>query len=117
MSFLNCAHFFYGRAQISTRNVVERSYGILKRRFPVLESGMKLRRLDLIQKIVAVCCVLHNLCIDMGTDVDLNLFGEPIAEGIHDQQVVQHPINERRRLVREEIVEIFAQRLHNFNDE
>lgn len=33
----------YNESQIRTRNVVERSYGVLKRRFPVLSLGMRVQ--------------------------------------------------------------------------
>lgn len=53
----------YNESQIRTRNVVERSYGVLKRRFPVLSLGMRLH-METIKNIIVACAVLHNLCID-----------------------------------------------------
>lgn len=46
----------YQKSLLTTRNTVERSYGLLKRRFPILMYGIQ---------------VLHNICIDMG-DVEVN---------------------------------------------
>lgn len=54
----------YNESQIRTRNCVERSYGVLKRRFPILSLGMKNRKLQTVQEIIAACCVLHNIAID-----------------------------------------------------
>lgn len=100
----------FRRAHITTRNVVERSYGLLKRRFPILHSGMQHCRMELIQKIISVCCILHNICIDMGdTDVDDFPIIPEIAGG-EDQPQPQEPAA-RARLVRDEIVQTFAVRL------
>lgn len=54
----------YNRSIISTRDVVERQYGLWKRRFPVLAYGMRLRR-ETCQKVIVACAVLHNMAIDM----------------------------------------------------
>lgn len=66
---LTAAEKEYQKSILTTRNVVERQYGVLKRRFPILVTGMQLYRLSLVQKVITVCCMLHNLCIDFG-DVD-----------------------------------------------
>lgn len=42
--------------------MVERQYGVLKRRFPVLAVGIRLELKNAINVIIA-CCVLHNICI------------------------------------------------------
>lgn len=91
----------------------ERSYGVLKRRFSILHSGMQLRRPHLIQKIVSVCCMLHNLCIEMGADVDLNAFGIPANDNDDDNIAPPHVsrANPQRQSARDEIVPIFAERL------
>lgn len=51
----------YNESLIRTRNCVERSYGVWKRRFPILSVGLRLR-LDTVQSIVVSTAVLHNLC-------------------------------------------------------
>lgn len=69
--FLNiesAAHNLYNESQIRTRNVVERSYGVLKRRFAVLSTGIKMQ-LQATQKIIVACAVLHNIAIDAREDV------------------------------------------------
>lgn len=50
----------YQKAQIKTRNIVERTFGILKRKFPCLAIGMHFR-LNKVQDIIVSCCILHNL--------------------------------------------------------
>lgn len=110
--FLSLHSHFTHRAQIATRNVVERMYGVLKRRFPILHSGMQLRRTHLIQQVISVCCVLHNLCIDMGDTIDLDAFGVlPANEDVEDEAAPPPQLNRQRRLVRDEIVATFAGRI------
>lgn len=53
----------FNESQIRTRNVVERSYGVLKRRFPVLSTGLRIS-LERVEAVIVACAVLHNICID-----------------------------------------------------
>ncbi|XP_049699813.2 putative nuclease HARBI1 [Helicoverpa armigera] len=50
----------YNESQIRTRNVIERCFGVWKRRFPVLSIGLRCR-LPLAQDVIVACAVLHNL--------------------------------------------------------
>lgn len=52
----------YQSAQITARNVVERTFGLLKRRFPCLDIGMHFH-LNKMQDIIVACCILHNIII------------------------------------------------------
>lgn len=52
----------YNESQIRTRNVVERCFGVWKRRFPVLSLGMRLK-VSTEMSVIVACGVLHNLCI------------------------------------------------------
>ena len=51
----------YNESQTRTRNCVERSYGVWKKRFPVLSLGTRLR-FRKVQSIIVACAVLHNKC-------------------------------------------------------
>lgn len=111
----------YQRAILTTRNTIERAFGVLKRRFPILHSGMQLQRLPLIQKIISVCCLLHNVCIDCG-DTNMNDFEVlPIATPERDQPN-DIPNEERRRRpnenaqpkARDVIIGIYERRLAVF---
>ena len=53
----------YNESQIRTRNVVERSYGVWKRRFPILSLGLRLSE-ELSKAVIIAVAVLHNVCID-----------------------------------------------------
>ncbi|CAB3231326.1 unnamed protein product [Arctia plantaginis] len=64
----------YNTAHIKTRNVVERQYGVLKRRFPVLALGLRLKLQNAINVILA-CCILHNICI-------IRQEPEPVNDGV-----------------------------------
>ncbi|XP_055634319.1 putative nuclease HARBI1 [Toxorhynchites rutilus septentrionalis] len=69
--FLRCetaAENLYNESQIRTRNVVERSYGVWKRRFPVLSLGMRVI-ISTVQLIIVACAVLHNIAIDAKEEV------------------------------------------------
>lgn len=66
--FLRCntpEEQLFNESQIRTRNVVERKYGVWKRRFPVLSMGMRVQ-LPLVQDIIVACAILHNIAIDAG---------------------------------------------------
>lgn len=52
----------YNECQIRTRNVVERSYGVWKRRFPVLSLGIRVKLMR-VPTIIVACAVLHNIAI------------------------------------------------------
>lgn len=51
----------YNESLIRTRCCVERSYGVWKRRFPILSLGMRLK-LEKVQCIIVATAVLHNIC-------------------------------------------------------
>lgn len=53
----------YQAGIIRTRNVVERQYGVWKRRFPVLAYGLRLK-MQTIMKIITACAIMHNIAID-----------------------------------------------------
>lgn len=54
----------YNEALIRTRNVVERKYGVWKRRFPILSQGIKVD-VDTAMVIIVATAVLHNMAIEM----------------------------------------------------
>ncbi|XP_067614885.1 putative nuclease HARBI1 [Eurosta solidaginis] len=58
----NRAENLYNESHIRTRNCVERSYGVWKRRFPVLSMGIRMK-VTRVPYIVVGTAVLHNVCI------------------------------------------------------
>lgn len=53
----------YNAAHIRTRNIVERTFGVLKSRFRCLDrtGGALLYSPEKVAKIAIVCCMLHNI--------------------------------------------------------
>lgn len=88
----------YQKAQISSRNVAERTFGLLKRRFPCLAIGMHFE-LRKVQDIIVACCILHNF-IRMETGANAN---DPVREDEIDFQ----------REISEEVFELQQNRPRN----
>ncbi|CAG9109077.1 unnamed protein product [Plutella xylostella] len=61
----------YNRAQIKTRNIVERTFGIWKRRFPCLSRGLG-NKLVTVSNIIVACAVLHNISLQLNDDMSFN---------------------------------------------
>ncbi|XP_018369686.1 PREDICTED: putative nuclease HARBI1, partial [Trachymyrmex cornetzi] len=57
----------YNNAHIRTRNIVERVFGVWKRRFPVLSLGMRLK-IQTVQDIIVATAVLHNIARDQNEE-------------------------------------------------
>lgn len=63
----------YQHAQIHTRNVVERSIGLLKQRFKCLLNGSFFKKPHNFQDVILSCCILHNIIIEADRNaVDFN---------------------------------------------
>lgn len=58
----------YNESQIRTRNPVERSYGVWKRRFPILAVGINVKAAS-VESIVVATAVLHNIACHFGNAV------------------------------------------------
>ncbi|XP_050563583.1 putative nuclease HARBI1 [Spodoptera frugiperda] len=56
------AEKLYNESQIRTRNVVERTFGVWKRRFPCIGSQLRIK-LENVQPIIVSTAILHNICI------------------------------------------------------
>lgn len=62
----------YNYAQIRTRNVVERTFGVWKKIFPCLQLGLK-NKLTTSCNIIVACAVLHNLRITLREEVPIDI--------------------------------------------
>ena len=58
----------FNRALRITRSIIERTFGILKRRFHVLHSEVRLTP-ERVCAITIACCILHNIAVDMNEPV------------------------------------------------
>ncbi|KAJ8914419.1 hypothetical protein NQ315_017513 [Exocentrus adspersus] len=52
---------YINQSHIRTRNIVECYFGVIKRRFPVLAYGCRLK-LETVLVVIVACNVLHNIC-------------------------------------------------------
>ncbi|KAK5642226.1 hypothetical protein RI129_000731 [Pyrocoelia pectoralis] len=87
----------YNRAHILTRNIVERTFGVLKKRFQILQKEMRFHPTKC-GNIIVASCVLHNFGIDVG---DVYQVDEVIAENApYHVEVVE----ERGNLVRRALI-------------
>ena len=69
----------FNRAQIRTRNTIERTFGVVKHRFPVLATGLRIKKMIEAPKFVIAAFILHNLCIrygDKGEDFENGIDGD-----------------------------------------
>ncbi|XP_063222184.1 putative nuclease HARBI1 [Bacillus rossius redtenbacheri] len=70
---LTKADRLYNRAHIKARNIIERGFGVWKRRFPCLRRGLG-NALPTVSNIIVACAVLHNIAVagneDLPDDAD-----------------------------------------------
>lgn len=74
------AESLFNEAQIRTRNPVERSFGVLKRRFPILALGIRLKT-EKVEAVVIASAILHNISVSLG-DVNPPEVNEEIQAAI-----------------------------------
>ncbi|KAJ4802665.1 nuclease [Rhynchospora pubera] len=56
----------------SLRNMIERAFGVLKKRFPIIASGTEPHYDKDTQKlIILACCILHNFLLDVDPDYEI----------------------------------------------
>lgn len=88
----------FNRSHISTRNTIERVFGVLKRRFPCLHHGMGLK-ISNIPPLVVACAVLHNIALSRHDevigednsipDIELEPIGQPVGLETNQNFVVR----------------------------
>ncbi|KAB0790721.1 hypothetical protein PPYR_15771 [Photinus pyralis] len=77
------AQQLYNEAHIRTRNCIERCFGVIKRRFPILAYGCRLL-INSTLSIIMATSVLHNKALQVG---DLNVPNLPDEVNIHELDV------------------------------
>ena len=56
----------------SLRNLIERAFGVLKKRFPIIGFGTESHYSEDTQKLIILsCCILHNFLLDVDPDNDI----------------------------------------------
>lgn len=86
------AEHLYNESQIRSRNVVERTYGVWKNRFPVLSKKVLLH-LSRVQAVIVACAILHNIAIDMRDDHFENSYQADEPEPDEDHLVIENAGN------------------------
>ena len=97
------AHHRFNKAHKKTRCTIKRAYGVVKKRFFALHTGMRVRNMKRAAELVQCAVILHNLCIlfsdngdDLLDDADLNIVDDELdinyGEEQQDrrQQLLQH---------------------------
>lgn len=83
------AEQLFNEAQIRTRNPIERCFGVLKRRFPILALGIRLH-VDKVHPLVVASVVLHNIACQMNDVVPpVNVEIEAAIEVTNDVHLYQ----------------------------
>jgi len=63
---------FFNHRHSSLRNVIERTFGVLKKCFPIIANGTEPHYdVDTMTKIVLACCILHNFLRRVDNDESL----------------------------------------------
>ncbi|XP_018580381.1 putative nuclease HARBI1 [Anoplophora glabripennis] len=84
----NEAEALYNESQIRTRNVVERTFGVWKRRFPALAMGLRLN-IGTTQAVVVATAILHNIACNVNENVPpVNAAQEAAIDFIQDIPII-----------------------------
>jgi len=92
----------YNESQIRTRNPVERTYGIWKRRFPILSLRLRFQAHKM-QSVIITCSVLHNIAIDKNDQIPYDNSVIQLPEDVLENiPIIQNnQTNARSRLLNE----------------
>jgi len=93
------ARELFNHRHSSLRNVIERTFGVLKKRFPIIGSGTEPHySLDTMPKIILACCILHNFLREVDNDQAIL---DEVDQELMEQDVepsVSHPREDDYRL-------------------
>ncbi|XP_014492739.1 protein ALP1-like [Vigna radiata var. radiata] len=87
------ARELFNHQHSSLRNVIERTFGVLKKRFPIIASGIEPHYdLETMTEIILACCILHNFLPSVDHDDSLldevdNEFNEREEHNVSSSQV------------------------------
>lgn len=103
---LNVRETTYNIKLSSIRSVIERAFGLLKGKFRRLKD-LQIEDFDLGNRMIAACCVLHNIVID-NRDVDLIDSDEEVEDEEADENVEddddEHLPEDRRHAINHGVV-------------
>ena len=96
----------YNRAHILTRNVIERVFGVLKRRFSCLYFGLRLK-METSLCVIITCCVLHTIAIMHREADDFQNIDDGDNDDVLPPEMLP-PVNQHGNRVRQRIVQQFG---------
>ncbi|XP_031327365.1 putative nuclease HARBI1 [Photinus pyralis] len=67
----NPAEHYFNECQIGTRTIIERTFGIWKRKFPILSLGLR-NKLPMCQDIIVATAIIHNIARDQNEAMELD---------------------------------------------
>lgn len=110
------AEHHYNECHIRTRNTIERLFGVLKKRFPILAYGCRLK-LETFLTIIVACSVLHNIAIDAG-DLQAPPLPQELDEHILNNLIINGQVppignaqNDTGAETRRQLIHFFQQQL------
>ncbi|KAG6493230.1 hypothetical protein ZIOFF_048207 [Zingiber officinale] len=92
----------------SLRNAIERAFGVLKNRFPIL-AEMSRYDVETVSEIVLACCILHNFLVDFDPDeeiiaqVDRDLMNNEPDHGLANGAIARGEDGRRGEILRDSI--------------
>jgi len=66
------AEQLYNESHIRTRNIIERLFGIWKRRFPILALGSRFQKVQNVLSVIVATAILHNIARRAGDVLPLD---------------------------------------------
>lgn len=97
------AENLYNESIIRTRNVVERQYGVWKRRFPVLQLGMRLK-VETVLAVIVATAVLHNIALQENEEIPRDWIVEENEDDVIENAEAPIEGNQNARDVRRLII-------------
>ena len=85
----------------ATRMAIEKCFGQIKRRFPLLTNGLRFRNSEDSAKCILTCFILQNICIIHRDVADFNRAENEQPDG--DNNIDENAYSELGKLKREEI--------------
>lgn len=92
----------YNDTHIRTRNIIERYFGVVKRRFPVLSLGMRLA-LETIQDVIVATAVLHNVARDRNEE-EPRVEVDAVDDEIIDDDIVDQHARPQNNAIRNRLI-------------
>jgi len=87
------SQIIFNKTFCATRVLIENTFGLLKSRFRQLLQ-LDIHYVDKITKFIISCCVLHNMCINMNDEIELDNEIGPSIDPEND--FIDSDVNQRK---------------------